>query len=138
VPVRYEIVTGGLTLGTPPAQQPIVDFKVELPDTFAGQSLNASGFISPLAAGGGLAAAVVLSGSLTLPSVPGAGLSLNWIIEVNATTGVMTLKTGSAATTGTQVTPSADAGNVTMFVHTITNGDTVPWARAPTLTDLNP
>jgi len=73
-----------------------------------------------------------------LPSVPGAGLSLNWIVEVNATTGVMTLKTGSAATTGTQVTPSADAGNVTMFVHTITNGDTVPWARAPTLTDLNP
>jgi hypothetical protein len=99
VPVRYEVVTGGL-LNSAGAQQPIIDFKVELPDTFGGQTLNASGFISPSLAAGGLGTAVALSGTLTLPSVPGGGLSLNWMIEVNTTTGVMTLKTGTAATTG--------------------------------------
>lgn len=138
MPVRYEIFTGGLPLGQPAVQTPIVDLKVELPDTFAGQTLNTSGFMAPLASGGGLAAAVAISGSITLPSVPGGGLSLNWIIQINTSTGVISLKTGTAATTGTQVTPSADAGNTTMWVHTITNGDTIPWSRAPTLTDLNP
>jgi hypothetical protein len=141
--VTYEEVTGGMpsptVAGGSPSQQPIIDYKVEFPDTISGQNVTFSGFISPALAAGGLGPAVALSGSpIALPSVPGGGLSLNWILQVNLTTGAVTMKTGTAATTGTQVTPSPDAGNLTIFVHTITNGDTIPWLRAPTTTDLNP
>jgi len=138
VSYTYEVVTGGLVLGTPPAQQPIVDAKVELPDTFAGQSVSFSGFLSPAPAAGGLSTALALSGSpILLPAVPGGGLSLNWILQVNLTSGVVTMKTGTAATTGTQATPAADAGNLALFTHTITNGDTIPYFRVPTLLELN-
>lgn len=143
MPVRYEVVTGGLVAqlagDAAPVQKPIIDYKIELPDTFGGQTLAVAGFLSPAIASGGLGPAVAITGTPALPAVPGVGgQSLNWILQVNLTTGVITAKTGAAATTGTQVTPTADAGNLTLWVHTITNGDTIPWARAPTLTDLNP
>lgn len=117
-------------------QQPILKADIQFPDTFA--NLTFSGYICPAQTTGGLAAAVALSGSpIALPGVPGGGLSLNWILEVNATTGVVQIKAGTAATTGTQLTPTADAGNLVILTHTITNGDTVPWLRAPTFNDLN-
>lgn len=76
--------------------------------------------------------------SLALPAVPAGGLSLNWIVEVNIATGVLATKTGVAATTGIQLTPSVDAGNILVLTHTLTNGDTIPWLRAPVFPDMWP
>jgi hypothetical protein len=74
---------------------------------------------------------ISFSGSLALPAVPSAGQSLNWILEINLSTGAVALKPGAAASTGSQVTPAADAGFLALFSHTITAGDAVPWQRAP-------
>lgn len=138
MPVRFETAGGGLPAPpTVPGNQPILIAFIEFPDAFPG-NITVGGQVTPAPVAGGLAAAVQFTGSpLALPGVPGGGLSLNWILEVNTTSGALAIKAGTAATTGTQVTPTPDAGNIVVLTHTITNGDTIPWVRNPIMADLN-
>lgn len=133
-------VTAGGTVNTntlSAGRQPFLEYGFSVPDTMGG-NVTFYGVVAPVSPAGALAAAVAFTGSpIAMPAVPGGGLSLNWGLQVNTTTGAVTLKTGTAATTGTQVSPTPDAGNVMLFIHTLTNGDTIPWLRAPVITDLN-
>lgn len=139
MPLTYSNSTGGITSDNVTRYQ-LLQYQVELPDAFGGNVLVA-GLVMPVQtnAQGNTSFAAQQNfapNSIAMPAVPvTAGQSLNWILEVNLTTGAVTLKAGAAATTGTQVTPSVDAGNVQIFQHTITNGDTIPYLRAPTLPD---
>jgi hypothetical protein len=149
--VSYSVSTGGWVTApaaqngnaavSPAARQPYVSFDFMFPDTFAGQSVTFSGVYLPVNADlGSLAAPINLAASgggntIALPAVPGGGQSTIWGLQISAA-GVVSLKSNTGAT-GAVANPAPDAGNVMMFVHTITNGDTLPWMRAPSITDLN-
>lgn len=144
MPASWPFVTGGaVTAGgssngntLAAGRQPFVQWGFSLPDTFAGQALSVYGIVAPVSPAGALAAAVAFSGALTLPGVPGGGQSTVWGIQVNLTTGVLAIKSNTGAT-GAVAVPTPDAGNLLIMSHTITNGDTIPWMRAPVMTDLN-
>ncbi|HLK58543.1 MAG TPA: hypothetical protein VKU00_18380 [Chthonomonadaceae bacterium] len=84
----------------------------------SGTGINFFGMVTPV---GG--SPIAMTGSpATGPSAPGVGQSINYILQVSLTTGAVTEKQGAAANTGTQTTPSADAGNQAFFQGTLTNG----------------
>jgi hypothetical protein len=86
----------------------------------AGTSIS---FIGSVQAAGG--AVTPMTGTpATGPAAPGAGLSTNYILQVNTTTAAVAAKLGTPATTGTQLTPAADASNVAFFMGTVANAQT--------------
>lgn len=88
-----------------------LDCDIELADS--GMQVLIAGSIQ--AAGG---AKLAISGSpLTAPSAPGSGF-IYWIIQVNTTTGVATIKQSTSSM------PSADAGNDIVFQQTLGVGNT--------------
>lgn len=140
MPVTTSVTTGGnVSNASKPNKNPYVEWSATLPDSFTSTSVSLSGVLIPvLADNHTLGSASVMTGfPLAIPAVPSSGNSLVWVIEVNLSTGAATIKTGSTATTGQQVTPAADAGNLVIASHTITNGDTIPWLRALQPVDLN-
>jgi hypothetical protein len=149
MPVTYDLTTGGQlpTPATPvpvasggpaPTLQPLIQFKVTLPDTYPG-NVTFAGRVSPVS-GSALGASVAMTGlPIALPAVPGSG-TVFWALQVNLATGAVTMKTSTVAA------PTADTGNLVIMSHKVVNGDTVPWSAgvaaattlgtAPTFPDL--
>lgn len=95
---------------------------IEVPDS--GTSYVVTGTVTPK---GG--SAVSMTGSpLTAPSPPGSG-SIYWIIQVNTTTGALSIKQN-----GVGPAPTPDAGNDTIFTQTLPTGTTDPMLVTSDLT----
>ncbi len=87
---------------------------IEVPDS--GTSYSVTGTVTP--AGG---SAVAMTGSpLTAPSPPGSG-NIYWIIQVNTTTGALSIKQNTSGPA-----PTPDAGNDVIFTQTLPAGLTDP------------
>lgn len=100
---------------------PIIATAIGLPDS--GTSVSILGTVTPTGA-----AAITITGSpLTAPTPPGSG-SIYWIIQVNTTTGVATVKQSTSAV------PVADAGNLVVFTQTLVPGASDPALVATSVT----
>jgi hypothetical protein len=157
MPLTYDLTTGGQlpTPSTPlavadggvaPVLQPLVQFKVNLPDTYSGQNVTFAGKISPVVSGQ-LQPSIVMTGSpIALPAVPSSGLTTKWALQVNLTTGVVTMLQNTGTSAGVAA-PAASAGCLIIMQSATVNGDTIPWTSgvsaattlgtAPTFIDLN-
>lgn len=85
----------------------LLQVQLEFPD--AGSVVQVSGTVQPV----GGAVQAITPATVTAPAAPGAG-TLVWIIQVNKTTGVASVK--SQATTA----PAVDAGNEVVCTQTLT------------------